>query len=122
MDIECESECSVEETSEDHASSQSNAPKHKITTIPGAVVQDNKHSKRKHKSLTLAQKIEICKTKDSNPRTKNTELAAKYGVGQSTIHDILKQKDRYLSRQPNSYIASLRWEKEHLNIQISSKH
>jgi hypothetical protein len=111
MDMECESEYAIEETSEDHAFSQSNAPKHKKTTVPGGKVQDNMNSKRKHKSLTLAQKIDICKTKASNPGIKNTELAAKYGVGQSTIHDILKKKDRYLSRQPNSYTASLRRER-----------
>src|SRR5438128_6090620 len=63
--------------------------------------------KRKHTVLTLNQRIEICKTKVDNPNIKNVELASRYNIGESTISDILKKKEHYLSIQLNDYTGSL---------------
>ncbi|CAG8570444.1 8229_t:CDS:2 [Paraglomus brasilianum] len=45
--------------------------------------------------------MEICKAKADNP--KNVELASRYNAGKSTISEILKKKEHYLSIQPNDY-------------------
>ena len=66
-----------------------------------------KSTKRKYTSIKLAQKIEICKIKSTNSTIKNVELASRYGVGESTITDILKKQHHYLSLSPNNYTVSL---------------
>src|SRR5262245_54629800 len=63
--------------------------------------------KRKHTSLTIDQKIDICKAKENKPSIKNVELAVQYDVGESTISDILKKKQHYLSLQTNEYTGGL---------------
>ena len=63
------------------------------------------------KENMLAQKIEICKIKSTNSTIKNVELASRYGVGESTINDILKKQHHYLSLSPNNYITNLCREK-----------
>ncbi|CAG8623907.1 3730_t:CDS:2, partial [Acaulospora morrowiae] len=70
-----------------------------------------KNNKRKHNSLTLAQKIELCQAKTANPNLKNVELANQFNIGESTVYDILKRKDKLLNKNPNSYIASLKRER-----------
>ena len=67
--------------------------------------------KRKHTAIKLAQKIEICNIKSTNPTIKNVELASRYGIGDSTITDILKKQHHYLSLSPNNYITNLCREK-----------
>ena len=49
---------------------------------------------RKRKSLTLAQKKEICLKKMSTPFLKQKELASEYDVSEGMISDILREKDR----------------------------
>ncbi|CAG8809541.1 4716_t:CDS:2, partial [Gigaspora rosea] len=68
-------------------------------------------TKRKYTSIKLTQKIEICKIKSTNSTIKNVELASRYGVGESTITDILKKQHHYLSLSPNNYTMSLCREK-----------
>ena len=51
-------------------------------------------STRKRKSLTAAQKKEICIKKTSTPLLKQKELANEYDVSEGMISDILKEKDR----------------------------
>ena len=49
---------------------------------------------RKRKSLTAAQKNEICLKKTTTPFIKQKELAIQYDVSEGMISDILKEKDR----------------------------
>ncbi|CAG8727790.1 9896_t:CDS:1, partial [Acaulospora morrowiae] len=58
------------------------------------MLQINKRSK---KILTANQKYDICIKKQSIPAPSNKELALEYSVGESTIHDILQQKEKWLS-------------------------
>ena len=67
---------------------------------------------KKRKSLTAAQKKEICLKKISAPLLKQKELANKYDVSEGMISDILKEKDRWLAIDTNSFQASLRKEKK----------
>ena len=67
---------------------------------------------RKRKSLTAAQKKEICLKKANNPFIKQKELAVQYDVSEGMVSDILKEKERWLSIDLNSLQASLRREKK----------
>ena len=67
---------------------------------------------KKRKSLTAAQKKEICLKKISAPLLKQKELANEYDVSEGMISDILKEKDRWLAIDTNSFQASLRREKK----------
>ena len=49
---------------------------------------------RKCKSLTAAQKKEICLKKAITPYIKQKELATQYDVSEGMISDILKKRDR----------------------------
>ncbi len=40
--------------------------------------------------------------------TKNIELAQKYGISAGQVSDILKESDKWLSIDPNSYQAKLK--------------
>ena len=67
---------------------------------------------KKRKSLTAAQKKEVCLKKISAPLLKQKELANEYDVSEGMISDILKEKDRWLAIDTNSFQASLRREKK----------
>lgn len=67
---------------------------------------------RKRKSLTAAQKKEICLKKTTTPIIKQKELAVQYEVSEGMISDILKEKERWLSIDSNSLQAGLRREKK----------
>ncbi|UZO29492.1 uncharacterized protein OCT59_022962 [Rhizophagus irregularis] len=54
-------------------------------------------TKRKRVNLSAGQKHEICEMKERDPRIQNVELAQKYNVGKSTITDILKESERWLT-------------------------
>lgn len=58
---------------------------------------------RKRKSLTAAQKKEICFKKTSTPLLKQKELANEYDVSEGMISDILKEKDQWLAIDINSF-------------------
>ena len=73
--------------------------------------QSNK-TPRKRKSLTAAQKKEICQKKVSSPFLKQKEIANEYEVSEGMISDILKEKDRWLAVDVNSFQADLRREKK----------
>ena len=88
-------------------------------TIKRVVQQTNKpknltscETPRKRKSLTAAQKKDICLKKQSMPSLKNKDLAKKYDVSEGMISDILKAKDRWLAIDSDSYQAGLRREKK----------
>jgi len=57
--------------------------------------KQNNEVPRKRKSLTAAQKKEICLKKISTPSLKQKELAIVYDVSEGMISDILKAKDRW---------------------------
>ena len=57
----------------------------------------NEPLKKKWKSLTAAQKKEICLKKTSSPVLKQKDLANEYEVSEGMVSDILKEKDRWLA-------------------------
>ena len=67
---------------------------------------------KKQKSLTAAQKKEICLKKISTPSLRQKELANEYNVSEGMISDILKAKDRWLAVDLNSHQAGLRRERK----------
>ena len=67
---------------------------------------------RKRKSLTAAQKKEICLKKAITPYIKQKELATQYDVSEGMISDILKERNRWLAIDLNSLQAGLRREKK----------
>ena len=79
-----------------------------------------KNTKNKRKSLTAAQKKEICLKKSSLPLLKNKDLANGYEVSEGMISDILKAKDRWLAVDLNSHQATLRREKKFLFLLLKS--
>ena len=70
--------------------------------------------KKKRKSLTAAQKKELCLKKTSSPFLKQKDLANEYDVSEGMVSDILKEKDRWLSVDTNSYQANLKRDKKTL--------
>lgn len=68
--------------------------------------------KKKRKSLTAAQKKELCLKKTSSPFLKQKDLANEYDVSEGMVSDILKEKDRWLSVDTNSYQANLKRDKK----------
>ena len=69
---------------------------------------------RRRKSLTAAQKKEICLKKMSTPFLKQKELANEYDVSEGMISDILREKDRWLAIDNDSHQAGLKREKKFL--------
>jgi len=55
------------------------------------------NQQKSRKNLTFAQKREICEKYCKKPKPSQTDLATEYCVRQSTISDILSNKDRWLS-------------------------
>lgn len=68
--------------------------------------------KNKRRSLTAAQKKEICLKKISTPSLKQIDLSKEYNVSEGMISDILKARDRWLAIDDNSHQASLKREKK----------
>ncbi|CAB5390079.1 unnamed protein product [Rhizophagus irregularis] len=54
-------------------------------------------TKRKGVSLSAKQKHKICEMKEKDPTLQNVELAQKYNVRKSTITDILRESDHWLT-------------------------
>ena len=52
-----------------------------------------KETPKKRKSLTAAQKKEICLKKISTPFLKQKDLAKEYDVSEGMVSDILKEKN-----------------------------
>ena len=75
-------------------------------------------SKKSRKILTIAQKKELCQKKESNPRLKNIEIANKYGIGESTVSEILKAKDRWLALEDDSLQKNSKRERKSYFSQI----
>ena len=71
-----------------------------------------KETLRKCRSLTAAQKKEICLKKISTPSLKQKDLAKEYNVSEGMVSDILKEKDRWVAIDNDSYQANLKREKK----------
>src|SRR5437764_1389529 len=71
-----------------------------------------KETLRKRRSLTAAQKKEICLKKISTPSLKQKDLAKEYNVSEGMVSDILKEKDRWVAINNDSYQANLKHEKK----------
>ena len=67
---------------------------------------------KKHKSLTVVQKKEVCLKKAASFFLKNKDLTNEYEVSEGMISDTLKVKDHLLAMYLNSYQARLRCEKK----------
>lgn len=52
---------------------------------------------RKLTSLTNIQKKELCKYKRNNPTKSYEEIGRKFGIGKSTVGDIIKEKEKWLA-------------------------
>src|SRR6266511_289931 len=61
---------------------------------------------KKRVVLTFAQKQQLCLDSQKTPRLTQEELATLYNIKQNTVSDILKQKDKWLSINPNSEEAN----------------
>src|SRR2546429_8468656 len=70
-----------------------------------------KETPRKRKSLT-AQKKDICLKKISTPSLKQKDIAKEYDVNEGMVSDILKEKDRWIAIDNDSYQANLKREKK----------
>ena len=70
--------------------------------------QSSSSSLKKHVYITAEQKHELCLMKQKKPQPKNIELAQKYGISAGQVSDILKESDKWLSIDPNSYQAKLK--------------
>ena len=71
-----------------------------------------KETPRKRKSLTAAQKKDICLKKISTPSLKQKDIAKEYDVSEGMVSDILKEKDRWIAIDNDSYQANLKREKK----------
>jgi hypothetical protein len=71
-----------------------------------------KETPRKRKLLTVAQKKDICLKKISTPSLKQKDIAKEYDVSEGMVSDILKEKDRWIAIDNDSYQANLKREKK----------
>ena len=63
---------------------------------------------KKRVYITAEQKRELCLSKQTKPQPKNYELAKKYNISTSQVSDILKESNKWLEINPNSYQAKLK--------------
>ena len=70
--------------------------------------QGQPSSSKRRNFTTAEQKREICLLKRNKPQPKNVELAAQYEISPGQVSDILKESERWLSTDPNSYQAKLK--------------
>lgn len=66
--------------------------------------KNNKRSKP-YKHLTAVQKQSICKYKKDNPDISYIDLAKNYGVGKTTIQNIISQSKKWLDIDINTATA-----------------
>jgi len=61
---------------------------------------------RKLITLTNIQKKELCEYKITNPNQTYEEIGKKFGIGKSTVGDIIKEKEKWLAIAENSMDAN----------------
>ena len=59
-------------------------------------------SKRRRVELTFQDKINLIKESESFPKPSQKSLSEKFGVGKTTVSDILKRKPEYLANFENN--------------------
>jgi|GraSoiStandDraft_36_1057302.scaffolds.fasta_scaffold45747_1 hypothetical protein len=64
------------------------------------------NKKRKLITLTNIQKKELCKYKADNPSKSYEEVGKKFGVGKSTVGDIIREKEKWLAVTESSTDAN----------------
>lgn len=52
---------------------------------------------RKLNTLTAIKKKELCEYKNANPHKSHEEIAGLFGISKSTVGDILRNKDKWLT-------------------------
>ena len=52
--------------------------------------------KRSHTELTLKHRVKLIKAADSRPKPTQEDLAKQFGIGRSTVSDILRKRATYL--------------------------
>ena len=82
----------------------------KTKSIPTS--KEQLKTSKKRKSLTAAQKKEVCLKKLGSPFLKNKDLSEEYGVSEGMICDTLKARERWLAVDLNSRQAGLKREKK----------
>ena len=60
---------------------------------------------KKRTCLTISQKKEICLKYQKTPRPTQHQIGLEYGCKANTISDIIKESNKWLSINENSYIA-----------------
>ena len=53
-------------------------------------------SNQGHNELTLEKKIDLIKASEAVPKPRQDDLSKKFGIGRSTVSDILRKRDLYL--------------------------
>ena len=67
-------------------------------------------SKRRRVELTLQDKINLIKESESFPKPSQKSLSEKFGVGKTTVSDILKRKSEYLANfESNENVQKFRF-------------
>ena len=67
-------------------------------------------SKRRRVELTLQDKINLIKESESFPKSSQKSLSEKFGVGKTTVSDILKRKSKYLANfESNENVQKFRF-------------
>ena len=52
--------------------------------------------KRGHKELSLEKKVEFITASEAVPKPKQADLSIQFGIGRSTVSDILRKRDQYM--------------------------
>jgi hypothetical protein len=67
-------------------------------------------SKRRRVELTFQDKINLIKESESFPKPSQKSLSEKFGVGKTTVSDILKRKPEYLANfESNENVQKFRF-------------
>ncbi|CAB4464256.1 unnamed protein product [Rhizophagus irregularis] len=72
---------------------------------------NNEATLKKRKVLTFGEKKELCLLHQENPSLSQEEIGKKFGVKKNTVCDILKNKDKWLNMELNSFNTAKQKEK-----------
>ena len=63
--------------------------------------------KRSHTELTLKHTVKLIKAADSRPKSTQEELTKRFGIGRSTVSNILRKRAIYLQSWEDSITITL---------------
>src|ERR1043166_4614846 len=72
---------------------------------------NNEATLKKRKVLTFGEKKDLCLLNQENPSLSQEEIGVKFGVKKNTVCDILKNKEKWLNIELNSFNTSKQKEK-----------